>query len=107
MSIKERRKLERFVLKLPTWISFPGDCGNKKEIQLATSNINAGGAYLLTTQPLPIGMDVDLVLHLPLDHIVIEKRKHSQIKLNGKIVRADLQGMAILFNNRYRISPLD
>ena len=51
----DRRKMERFDLKLPTKLFWTGKDKEQESIELLTSNVCAGGAYLMTNSPLPMG----------------------------------------------------
>ena len=69
MSRIEKRKMERFDLELPAKLSWTGKEKEHKSIELTTSNICAGGAYLITDRPLPKRTDVKMDLILPLDRL--------------------------------------
>ncbi len=98
--------MERFVLKLPARIALTDDLVSQEETEFTTTNICAGGAYLLTDRPLLVGTTIHMVMRLPLDNIFAEQGRQSQIKLKGRVLRNDTKGMAVLFDGRYQISPL-
>lgn len=93
----QKRSMERFALDLPSLISING-----KEIPLGlrTDNISAGGAYFRTPNPLPAGTKVSL--NLGLNGL---KKSGAAIIIEGNVVRAEKEGMAILFED-YRIVPV-
>ena len=98
--------MERFKLKLPIKLSWTGK-GNKHEsIELMTSNICAGGSYLLTDRPLLKGTRVRIDLILGLDRIHELRDRRSHIDVSGFVTRTDHQGMAICFDKNYKISPI-
>lgn len=108
MQVKERRKLQRFDLEVPAKIEVM-DSGQEKEIvNLLTSNICSGGAFFHTPEPLPEGTQVRLDLVLPLDKLRELKNdsKHAYIKVTGTVLRSESTGMAICFNEDYKIMPL-
>ena len=72
---------------------------------LLTSNICSGGAYFHTTQPLPEGSRVKVDLDLPLDRLERLKEGYRQayIKVTGKDLRAESEGMAICLDEDYQI----
>ena len=101
----EKRKMERFNLKLPTKLSWAGKDKENKSIELMTSNICSGGAFFKTNKPLTVGTDVILAVILPLDKFKIVKHKILYIDVSGSVIRTDQQGMAIRFDRKYKISP--
>jgi len=105
MNESDRRKMERFDLKLPTKFFWTGKGKVQESIELVTSNVCAGGAYLMTNSPLPIGTHVkaDITLILNRSHELRSRR--SIIKLSGDVIRKDHQGMAIRFGRKYKILP--
>ena len=101
----EKRKIERFNLKLPTKLSWAGKDKEHKSIELMTSNICSGGAFFKTNKPLTVGTDAKLAVILPLGKFKIVKHKILYIDVLGSVIRTDQQGMAIRFDRKYRISP--
>jgi hypothetical protein len=105
MNESDRRKMERFSLELPAYLSLVDRKENPKPPELITSNVCSGGAYFKTEKPLTIGIDVKLAVILPLDKFKNEKGKISIIDVSGSVIRTDQQGMAICFDKKYRILP--
>jgi len=104
--MKEKRRLERFDLELPATIELLTPDQEKSLINLLTSNICSGGAYFHTTQPLPEGTQVKIDLVLPLDKLRKLKKEHKKayIKVTGRVLRSELEGMAICFDEDYQIT---
>ena len=102
---EERRKLERFDLKAPTKIEVPIEDGRKDVISLVTRDVSCMGAYLQTTQPLSEGLTVKLELLLSLDQLrkLSGAAGNARIKVRGKVIRSDPEGMAIAFDTRFHI----
>jgi hypothetical protein len=105
----ERRRLERFDLKLPARIeSLPRRADNPPAVlNLITRDISACGAFFPSTDSLEEGtrVKVDLVLTL-------EKPRSSQVKgaliqVNGTVLRKEPAGMAVDFEKTYRLAPLN
>ncbi|MFZ5569041.1 MAG: hypothetical protein ACOZF0_01460 [Thermodesulfobacteriota bacterium] len=90
---------------MPARVVFAGDNGVKQQIDLMTVNVCAGGAFFHGRPPLKAGACVDLVLWLHLDNIAGLQGRRSQIAITGKVLRTETDGMAVLFDGRYRISP--
>ena len=104
-----KRKLERFGLKAPAQI-IPIDSNREKStFDLVTSNICAGGAFFYTSYSIPEGTQVDVAVVLPLDKLEILKDSSKQVhlKISGKVVRTEADGIAVRFDKNYRISQLE
>ena len=105
MNESDRRKMERFDLKLPTKLFWTGIEREQVSIELMTSNISAGGAFFKTQQPLSVGTDVKINMELPLNKFKDVRFKRSYINVLGSVIRIDQQGMAICFDKKYKILP--
>ena len=105
IAISDRRALERFDLHAPMRIEVDFDGGRKDVLNLTTQNISSAGAYIVTERPLPEGVEVrlELILSLELLKTLIGERRKAKIRVRGKVIRSDCQGMAIVFKNKYRI----
>jgi len=106
MNESDRRKMERFDLKLPTKLSWKGKGSKHESIEVMTSNICAGGSYLLTDRALLKGTKVRMDLILELDRVHELRGRGSHINVSGFVARTDHQGMAICFDKNYKISPI-
>lgn len=105
--MEEKRKLERFDLKVPARIEGVGNRRDKDILDLITSDICAGGAFFHTDQPLPEGTKVRIDLVLPLAGLrrLLSDYDHAHIKVTGTVLRKEPSGMAICFNRDYLIRP--
>ena len=105
----EKRRLERFDLHIPATIEFLNLDHKEKIHNFLTTNICSGGAYFHTTQPLPQGTQVKIDLVLPLDKLRKLKKEHKQayIKVTGKVLRSESEGMDICFDEDYQIIGSD
>ena len=91
----ERRKLERFDLRLPGKIEY---LGQKRGVHnLLTRNISAGGAFLETTGEFPEDSRVRIDFVVPTGVLV---------KVTGAILRLEPTGIAVRFDNEYQLTPL-
>jgi len=110
--MKERRKLERFTLKLAAKIKMAISGQEKRIFNLQNSNICAGGAFFSTTQPIAEGTRVKIDLFLSIDKpkAILDKLKlggqASHIRVKGTVARSESAGMAVCFNKDYQIIPL-
>jgi hypothetical protein len=101
-----KRKLERFPLELPARIFVDCDGAGTDCLDAVTIDISAGGAFFHTDKPLPVGTQMEVDLILPLDELKKIEGKRANIKVKGAVIRTGERGMAILFDKKYRISPL-
>jgi len=100
----EKRKMERFDLEIPIYLSV-GDKSNKHEyFKCISTNICSEGVFFKTEKPLSVGTDVKLDIIFPLNKFNNLRGKISRIKVSGKVIRTDQQGMAIFFDKNYKIS---
>ncbi len=107
MNMKEKRTLQRFDLEIPAKIESTTSDQEKKLLNLLTSNICSGGAFFHTTQPLPEDTQVKIDLVLPLDKLkqLKDDCKQAYIKVTGRVLRSESEGMAIFFDKDYLIRP--
>jgi len=107
--IEEKRTQERFDLEIPAKIELRTSGEEKEVLDLLTSNICSGGAFLHTVQPLPAGSEVkiDLILQLPeLKELEDDYQQgHVYIGVTGSVLRSESTGMAVCFNEDYQIRP--
>jgi hypothetical protein len=95
-NVAERRKLERFDLRLPAEIT---DLKGDKEIpyHLFTKNICSDGAFFETKKNLLAeNSRVSVDLQVPTG---------VQIKVTGIVLRSEPKGVAVRFDNAYRMIP--
>ncbi len=106
MSVENKRTMERFDLNLPAYLTRSSQQGSEETIELETSDICAGGAFFRTDKPLPIGTEVDVDVVLPLDELKKLRGDKVLIKVSGSVVRIDDEGIAVSFDKKYSLSPL-
>ena len=105
--MEEKRRLERFDLKIPARLECLLGDEEGETLDLLTSDICAGGAFFHTDEPLPEGTQVKIDLVLPLEKIkkLAADCDHAFIKVTGTVLRAEAKGMAICFDKGYEIRP--
>ena len=103
--MQERRKYERFDLRLPGKIEV-ATSGKQEVLDLVTSNVSAGGAFFHTAEPIPEGEGVKVRLVVGSERIREMTGGQGLIKVKGTVVRCSPIGMAICFNEKYQIVPL-
>ncbi|UCF85177.1 MAG: PilZ domain-containing protein [Desulfobacteraceae bacterium] len=104
--MNERRKLERFDLRVPAKIKVVGPDHGGETLDLMTKDICAGGAFFHTPDPLPKGTQVkiDLILGRGLKE---GAGRLAHIKLGGAVLRSDAAQVAICFDKSYKIIPIN
>jgi hypothetical protein len=105
--MKERRKLQRFKLRLPARIEVsPQTRGEEaKVLKLETDNICSGGAFFHTLSPLPEGTPVKAEIVLDTQRFRYPKDTRPLINIRGHVLRTEPTGMAIRFMKDFRILP--
>jgi c-di-GMP-binding flagellar brake protein YcgR len=105
----ERRRLERFDLTEPARVIVESGAGNKEHLSLTTKDVSSGGAFLYCAQPLSEGARVKLELLISLDALqkLVGEKGKAKIKVSGTIIRVETEGVAIRFENKYKITALD
>ncbi|PKN24501.1 MAG: hypothetical protein CVU64_22030 [Deltaproteobacteria bacterium HGW-Deltaproteobacteria-21] len=103
----DKRKIERFDLKVPARIEGLGRRKNRDILDLMTSDLCSGGAFFYTNQSLPEGTKVKVDLLLPLGGLkkLISEYDHAYIEVTGTVIRREPRGMAVCFNKNYSIHP--
>jgi hypothetical protein len=67
----------------------------------------SGGAFFKTSAPLPLGTRVKMDLILSQDKLNIGNRAETHIDVSGSVIRTELQGIAVCFDKKYSITPLN
>ena len=101
----DRRHLERFNLSVPARLVVNNSRRMKEVYKTNTCNISSGGAFFKTNQTLPEGTKVELDFVIPVDRLQLTPGVSSFVKVTGKVIRSDLEGIAICFDSNYEIMP--
>ena len=103
----EKRKLERFELKVRAKVEGLRPGQHTAPLNLVTNDICAGGAFFHTGNSLPEGTRVQIDLVLPLGRLrrLIKEYDEARIRVTGTVVRREPAGMAVSFNRDYKIHP--
>ena len=105
MNFIEKRRMERFDLKLPALLTMMDKSGNQRASEFMISNICAGGAFFKTNEPLSEGTEVKMDLILPLNRFMKTGSKKSHVDVSGSVIRTNNQGMAVCFEKNFIIKP--
>ena len=117
-SFTDQRLQKRFSMDLPVRVSVE----NGEELTVAfegvIANISSGGAFISTPKPLPVSSRVHLEFLVSLDELKqlkfilsLETLRHfigraAWVKATGVIIRHEDNGMAIIFDDDYQLSPM-
>lgn len=107
--MKERRKLERYQLRVPTTIELADASGQRELLKLETKDISADGAFFDSVKQIAEGMHLKLEMVLSVERLkeLIGADKKVELKLEGTVIRKDSDGIAVLFDKKYQIKALD
>ena len=115
-ALKEQRLHERFLMSLPVKVS-PHN-SNAQKFETVSANISSSGVLITTDKPLPIASKVDLEFYisiaelkklkfiLSLETLRKLEGKHTWVKTTGVVIRHQADGMAVIFDDDYQLSPL-
>ena len=119
MQKKERRLHERFSIQIQTKMTAETLSGKTPMMEFLTADISAGGAFIKTEHPLPLVSKVRLEFLLSLEDLqtlkfVLSletlkawKGKRIWVSASGIVTRSTADGMGIMFDENYQISPMD
>ena len=107
--MKERRSIERYELRLPARVRICGIDEDGREIETETKDISSSGAYIITNKPLPQGTNIELEFDLSIGKLIefMGSGGHVRVRVEGKVARADNNGVAVRFAKDYEIKALE
>lgn len=119
MQGEERRLHERFSIQIQAKMTAETLSGKTPMMEFLTADISAGGAFIKTEHPLPLASKVRLEFLLSLEDLqtlkfvlALEtlkawKGKRIWVSASGIVTRSAEDGMGIMFDENYQISPMD
>ena len=119
MAKKEQRAHERYPLQIHCKMTAETLSGKTPVIDFLTANISTGGAFIETDTPLPLASKVRLEFLLSLENlqtlkfiVSLEtlknwKGKRIWISASGIVARHETNGMGIMFDENYQITPME
>jgi hypothetical protein len=101
--MKEKRKFERFEIKVPARIEIPGQGGRTEKLDLETHDLSAGGTFIKLEESLLEGSEVRIDIVLSFDELRTATDPDGSLVLSttGQVVRSGPGGVAIQFNKVY------
>jgi PilZ domain len=108
METDERRKLERFELAAPARILVQSGRDKRVEYDLMIRDLSSAGAFLHSSRFVPVGTAVRMDFVLALDALqkLTAERGRARVRVRGKVIRSDSQGIAVRFESNYKITAL-
>lgn len=104
-NVDQKRKMQRFPVQLPASVFLAGEAPDEP-LNFLTNDACAGGVFIQTDHPLPLGAEVKMELVLPYIELKNFTGKGAMLKVSGEVIRVSDTGMAIRFNEDYHIWPL-
>jgi hypothetical protein len=102
----ERRKFERYELKVPAKVETLARTAGRRKLSLRTANVCAGGAYFCTPYTLTEGTKVRLEIVLTFNGKKNPgETRNASVRILGTVMRSQKGGMAIRFSEDYDITP--
>ncbi len=101
----ERRKLQRFDLRLPAWL-MPNGPKNGRKVTVITRDISADGAFFFTNEPLVVGAPVTACVVLPAREGRRQMPDKTGVIFKGQVVRVGMDGVAVCFDRQSEIASL-
>jgi c-di-GMP-binding flagellar brake protein YcgR len=103
--MRERRKYERFDLKLPATIEVQTSKG-KETFDFVISNISSEGCFIHIYEPFPEGTEVRLKVIVTSESLRELTGAQGLIKVGGRVVRSNFIGMGICFDEEFQLLTL-
>jgi hypothetical protein len=94
----EQRQADRYKLQVPAHVETMISGDNIRSYEWKTRDVSTVGAFLLTNgQFLENGTDIKVSLYLN-----SFSGSGSWVKMNGRVVRAESEGVGVSFNSQYQ-----
>jgi hypothetical protein len=106
VGMEDRRRIERFQLRVPALVVMECQSGRDEVLDLTMRDVSSDGAFLLSSSLLPEGAMVKMEFTLAIGSLGVSVRRNgrARVKVTGKVIRADGNGAAVRFGNRYKIT---
>ena len=105
----ERRKLERFELHAPVRFEVENPDNTRDEYELTTRDLSSGGAFLYSSHRFPEGAKARMEILISLEALrkLMGEKNRASVRVKGKVIRSDPNGIAIRFESSYKITALE
>ena len=103
--MQERRKYERFDLRLPGKVEVITS-GKQEILDVLTDDISAAGGFFHSAKPVPENAQVKIELVVNSKRLEELTGAQGLISVEGTVVRSSPKGMAIWFHKNHQIMPM-
>lgn len=115
---QEKREQERFTLNLQARITYRHAGEGAPVVDTVAANISSGGAFLETSHPFPMAAKVEIEFHISVNDLYRLKfilspeslrrltGRNLWVKATGVVIRRAPDGIAVIFDTDYQLSPL-
>ena len=100
----ERRSNTRYELQVTSKISYVSD-GSSIGQDVVSKDVSSTGAFFMTETPPPAGTNIRIEIVLPISRIKPNCPSDSRMHCEGKIVRREIDGIAVQFTTPCEIIP--
>ncbi len=108
MTGSERRGIKRFGLQIPTMIMSTDPARQTEKLCLLSRDLSGYGGFFIGQKDLSLDSLVDLRIILDFNTSCgAESERYSVIEVEGKVLRTEREGVAIRFDGKFKISPID
>lgn len=102
--MQEKRKVERFDLRVETRLRVHGLSAGPETIQFFSRDVSSSGIFLMTEKPLPLGTMVDVTMAIENELAGVPAKKTITLNNSGMVIRTSRQGMAIHFKKQSQLA---
>jgi hypothetical protein len=106
--VGDKRRLERFALRIPARLSVRGHRGADKSLEATTRDISAEGAYLYVCEhTLVAGATVEVEFALTFEGLrqLMEASEQVTARVQGTVLREEPDGVVVEFTQPFRFFP--
>ena len=108
MKESERRGIKRFGLQIPTMIMSADPMQQTEKLCLLSRDLSGYGGFFTGQKDLTLDSLVDLRIILDFNTSSgSESNRYSVIEVEGRVLRKEREGVAIRFDGKFSISPVE
>ncbi len=108
MTGSERRGIKRFGLQIPTIVISADPARQTEKLCLLSRDLSGFGGFFTGHKDLLLDSLVDLRIILDFNNSCgSQANRYSVIEVEGRVLRKEREGVAIRFDGKFRISPVD
>lgn len=104
--MQEKRKVERFDLRIETILRVHGSAAGSDTMSFLSRDVSSAGIFLVTETPLSLNTLVDLTMSIENKVPMEPGTKKITLNNSGRVIRTTGQGMAIHFTKQSQLAPV-